>query len=151
MKQQMMISEQELRNDTDFINSIIAEIPNIKAPKDFTHNVMKKVEQQVPIKIEPWYQSLGLWLILTGIATLFFGFFGFLYYLCDYSVMTMFKVIITFLEKFEMPLPDLSSFFSNISFGNTGIFVILILGVFLLLDLFISTTKKPKKERLYSI
>lgn len=151
MTQHNMISEQDLRNNTDFIKSIINELPNQKPPKNFTQNVMNRVAQQVPIKKEAWYQSLGLWLILTGIGTVFFGSLGILYYLCDQSVALMFKVILNFIERYEISIPDMSSYFSNLSINSGIILVIVLLGVFALIDTHLSRANKPKKENIYSI
>ncbi|MDD4847764.1 MAG: hypothetical protein PHR53_03240 [Bacteroidales bacterium] len=137
------ISEESLRNDRDFLLFMQQELPNQAAPKNFTQLVMAKVElQPVPLRKEPWYQSLGLWIILTCIFVAFAAFFGVLYFLCDQNIMQMFSVMIHYLEKFEMEFPSFKTIFTHFSLNSTVVIVAFCVGFFALIDLFFFSSKK---------
>lgn len=141
-----MLSEKELRDDSDFLQFMQQTLPNHSAPKDFTQQVMSKVAMRpAPYVKEPWYQSLGLWLVLTGIAVSFIAFFGVLYYLCDQSIMMMFRVIIDYLEKFELEIPSFGAIFSGFTLNNVLVMVCIMMVFLVILDSIITS---PKKELL---
>lgn len=149
MKSNNMLSEQELREDREFALFMQQMLPNQSAPEGFTQQVMSKASMQpIPRANDPWYQSLGLWLILTGIFTVFAAFFGILFYLCDYSVLMMFHVIINYLEKFEIEIPSLGSLFVDFSSNKTLFFVLITLGSFVVIDGLISALKKKNYKKI---
>lgn len=147
MEQHNMISEEELRDDLFLKNIIAKEIPNEKLTVDFTQKVMKRVAVlPVPAKKNPWYQSLSFWIIITSIAFVFVAGFGFLFYLCDFSIMQTFSVIINYLNKFELEIP-LQLIFSGFNFTNTAVIVITLLGVFVLIDFMLTRSLKHQRKK----